>query len=97
VWACPIPYFRICTLCAQSDGPGSDKPPSSLWSSTAGFGVLPKASSSSPELYPEGVFRVFPWLHRGCEVLTPRVVESKNQAKSQIGLESSILIFQKKI
>jgi hypothetical protein len=40
----------------------------------AGLRVLLKVSSSSPKLHLEGVFRVLPWLHRGCEVLMPRVV-----------------------
>jgi hypothetical protein len=71
---CPIPYPRICTLCAQSRGAGSNKPPSSSQSSTAGVQVLLKASSSSSELHLEGVLRVLPWLHRGYEVLMPRVV-----------------------
>jgi hypothetical protein len=66
---CPIPYPRKSMLCAQSRGPGSNKPPSSSLSSTAGVRVLLKESSNSPELYLEGVHRVIPWLHQDCEVL----------------------------
>jgi hypothetical protein len=71
---CPIPYPRICTPCAQSRVPRSDMSLSSSKSSTARFRVLLKASSSSPELRLEGVFRVLPWLHRGSEVLMPQLV-----------------------
>jgi hypothetical protein len=55
---CPTPYHVICRPCVQSRGPMSDKPPSSSYSSTAGFRVLLKASSSSPKLHLEGVLRV---------------------------------------
>jgi hypothetical protein len=59
---CLTPYPRKSTARAQSHVPGCDKPPNSSKSSSAGIRVLLKASSSSPNLYLEGVFRVFPWL-----------------------------------
>jgi hypothetical protein len=68
---CPIPYPRRSMPRVQFRVSGSDKPPSSSLPSTAGVRVLRKVSSSSPELCLEGVLRVLPWLHRGCEVLMP--------------------------
>jgi hypothetical protein len=53
---CPTSYPERCRPCAQSRGPGSDKPLISSQSSTVGFRVILKESSSSPKLHLEGVF-----------------------------------------